>query len=238
MAWAIIDMTLAPYDSSAAPATRICVCPLVCCRLVWLYWLSPMSWAIRSLAQNEFNDESYGRDEDRIAGMRAGDYYLTQCVNVWKRALDVGVMSSFFVGAVVHTCLINKVYLFVALTHVDGDCTLSSSSGAALPLVFVLLGRYEISTERAYKWGGAAYLASFWIFSNVLSIIALCYRDRAAHGKGHAHTDQEQGIAPTLRPSLQEHLKAKQHRDDHATPTVRDAGSGYGVVVHRMGARR
>ena len=82
MAWAIIDMTLAPYDSSATPATRICVCPLVCCRLVWLYWLSPMSWAIRSLAQNEFNDESYGRDGDRIAGMRAGDFYLTQCVNV------------------------------------------------------------------------------------------------------------------------------------------------------------
>jgi hypothetical protein len=55
---------------------------LLCCRLVWLYWISPMSWAIRSLAQNEFNDESYGRDGDRIAGMRAGDFYLTQCVNV------------------------------------------------------------------------------------------------------------------------------------------------------------
>jgi hypothetical protein len=105
-------------------------------------------------------------------------------------------------------------------------------------LLFALVlirGRYEFQTERGYKWGGVGYLAFFWIFSNILSIIALCYRDRAAHGKGHAHADQEQGIAPTLRPSLQEHLKAKQHRDDHAAPMVRDqcvfAAYAYGTTV-------
>lgn len=80
--------------------------------------------------------------------------------------------------------------------------------------------RYEFQTERGYKWGGVGYLAFFWIFSNLLSIIALTLRDRSAHGKGHAHPDREQGIAPTLRPSLQKHLLSKQHRDDHSSPLV------------------
>ena len=43
--------------------------------LVWLYWISPLSWGIRTLAQNEFDDGKY---DFLIGDMRAGDSYIDQ----------------------------------------------------------------------------------------------------------------------------------------------------------------
>jgi hypothetical protein len=46
--------------------------------LKWVYWLSPFSWAIRSLALNEFNAPSYDFNVTTMTGgqARAGTFYL------------------------------------------------------------------------------------------------------------------------------------------------------------------
>ena len=41
--------------------------------LIWLYWISPMSWAIRSLAHNEFEDARY---DYMLGDQRAGNLFL------------------------------------------------------------------------------------------------------------------------------------------------------------------
>ena len=51
--------------------------------LVWLYWITPMSWAIRTLAHNEFDSGRYDFliTTPTAAGpvqIRAGDLYLNQ----------------------------------------------------------------------------------------------------------------------------------------------------------------
>ena len=64
----------------------VCSCVFVCVlRWQWLYWVSPMSWAIRSIALNEFNAPSY---DFLVGGVRAGTTYLeayeVQTAFVWK----------------------------------------------------------------------------------------------------------------------------------------------------------
>ena len=45
--------------------------------LQWIYWISPFSWSIRSVALNEFNAPSYDYLINTGSGMvRAGTYYL------------------------------------------------------------------------------------------------------------------------------------------------------------------
>ena len=49
--------------------------------LVWLYWLTPLSWAIRTLAHNEFDTPRYDFlivPSAGAAAVRAGDAYLAQ----------------------------------------------------------------------------------------------------------------------------------------------------------------
>jgi hypothetical protein len=43
--------------------------------LVWIYWISPLSWGIRTLAHNEFDHSKY---DFKIGDMRAGDFYMSQ----------------------------------------------------------------------------------------------------------------------------------------------------------------
>lgn len=57
------------FESHIAPGLFVC--------LQWVYWLSPFSWSIRSVALNEFNAHSYDFNVSTPSGlMRAGHWYL------------------------------------------------------------------------------------------------------------------------------------------------------------------
>jgi hypothetical protein len=69
--------------------------------LQWLYWISPMSWSIRSVALNEFNAPSYDFTYDLGNGpMRAGDAFLqayeVQSDFKWKWA-GIGYLAGMFI---------------------------------------------------------------------------------------------------------------------------------------------
>lgn len=95
--------------------------------LVWVYWLSPFSWTLRSLAQNEFFAPRY----DNLINyegvfQRAGDVYL----RVWEISRDgsfkwaaVGMLLGyFFLFQFLAAYIIqNQRYLFVMGTKRIGD---------------------------------------------------------------------------------------------------------------------
>jgi len=69
--------------------------------LIWLYWLSPFSWAVKSISQSEFSDPHYDRLITNADGelQRAGDVFL----KAWEISTDFayrwagfGYLISFF----------------------------------------------------------------------------------------------------------------------------------------------
>eukprot|EP00742_Colponemidia_sp_Colp-10_P017271 GILJ01019851.1.p1 GENE.GILJ01019851.1~~GILJ01019851.1.p1 ORF type:complete len:1409 (-),score=187.18 GILJ01019851.1:37-3678(-) len=66
--------------------------------MIWLYWISPFSWAVRSISLNEFNDAAYDGSVT-VNGQRTGDSYLSswqiQTDSAWKWA-GVGVLFGYF----------------------------------------------------------------------------------------------------------------------------------------------
>ncbi len=65
------------------------------------------------------------------------------------------------------------------------------------------------------------YLAGFWLLANVMSVVALCHRDRFAHGKAHVAPETERDIVPTLRPTVQAALDERRQRAGLAVEVLR-----------------
>ena len=67
--------------------------------LVWVFWISPLSWGVRSLAQNEFQASRYDYQESATNTERAGDYYLDQfdvTTNYAYKWAGVGYLIGFW----------------------------------------------------------------------------------------------------------------------------------------------
>ena len=67
--------------------------------LIWVFWISPLSWGVRSLAQNEFFSSRYDYPESSSNPERAGDYYLEQfdvSLNSQYKWAGVGYLLGFF----------------------------------------------------------------------------------------------------------------------------------------------
>jgi ABC-type multidrug transport system ATPase subunit/ABC-type multidrug transport system permease subunit len=66
--------------------------------LIWLYWLNPLSWGVRSISQNEFLSSRY--DAINSSGQRKGDAYLdafgmqTEGIYKW---MGIVYLAGFFV---------------------------------------------------------------------------------------------------------------------------------------------
>ena len=79
--------------------------------LVWIYWLSPLSWGVRSLALNEFKSSRY--DALNSAGLRLGDFYLGTydvSTNTQYKWAGIGYLLGFF-------CTFSVVSSY-AITHI------------------------------------------------------------------------------------------------------------------------
>ena len=65
--------------------------------LVWVFWISPLSWGVRSLALNEFKSSRY--DGPSSSGQRLGDFYMSTYdvfTNEQYKWAGVGYLLGFF----------------------------------------------------------------------------------------------------------------------------------------------
>jgi len=75
--------------------------------LIWLFWLSPVSWALRSAALNEFNAPRYDGIEQ--GGVRQGDGYMQQfglqTESIWKW-MGIVFLVGFYALSLASNCLL------------------------------------------------------------------------------------------------------------------------------------
>jgi ABC-type multidrug transport system ATPase subunit/ABC-type multidrug transport system permease subunit len=82
--------------------------------MIWLYWISPFSWAVRSLCNVEFLSSRYDKiiSQDNGVNIRAGQAYLAT-VDMQAGGLWIGLGCLYLVGLSIVVVILNAWFLNV-----------------------------------------------------------------------------------------------------------------------------